>query len=749
MAIIEQTFLKPGYYRVGGETREYDRAELGEYARNTRAMIGSGVSVPILPHHPAPGSEAGSPVTHLDPPDARDTLGWVLDVLQEPDGSVRHVLDVEDAAALEGIKSGRIKFTSPELAEGGYTDGLGREHGKVFRHVAFTAKPRNPIQGEFETSWDEEFERLHPRAKGGKFGSGGKGPRPAAPPPPSEAVAKRQIDRLIKAKDAAKLSALVDALEEQNLNELAEKASDAARKLKRPDTARNRANKRSAAESDRIAAEDERSREDSGPPVDRSSLKDSPSYTESEFRHAKRRVQEATTGAGQGIPYTAEAIIGRRIKGTKNPAKLAAFADALTDENYHNEAAQAAEKLNQLGYDHREGLGHPENQHDFKKYKQERSTTTSAGRPAKVAKRAKAQGRLFSLTDGSGGDTMESLTQFPQFSLDHYLGETMPNTRRSKVSRASKREGHATDVKFDDDDRLKKPYNGNDDDDLDDAAEAVADNDGGEEDVPPGDEAPSAEIPDEPTESLDLSAQQKIGERVLADLEKAGIAPPEGVDPVSDPVSFLAQLCSALRQRAMDEAKSEEDANDDDDPLNVTEEGNVAQFSDHPDPTVRALAEQVEAHTRVIRHNRRERGVAVMRSKIQGLRLPPRLKRELLAEAATVQFSEKGTPTQDVLAKGQQFAKHIPDHLAFDEEPVEAEHPDGTEYFQKSQSGNHASQETAVAIADEIHDMGYHGPKSVTMTSELAGTHPGQPGKPAGQKVRTGASGPLHATVTR
>ena len=748
MAIIEQTFLKPGYYRVGGETREYDRAELGEYARNTRAMIGSGVSVPILPHHPAPGSEAGSPVTHLDPPDARDTLGWVLDVLQEPDGSVRHVLDVEDAAALEGIKSGRIKFTSPELAEGGYTDGLGREHGKVFRHVAFTAKPRNPIQGEFETSWDEEFERLHPRADAGKFGSGGGG---SAAAPPQDKIADRVALTAGDRGDTAVVNVPVDKRGQGSLD-------------RQIDASKRREKKEAKAKAKSKAAQ---SREDKA-------------LAKSLFKlHGAQLIQSTAEKHGQDpkeIAHTLDQLIkwepakARKLlemeaqksskdspetdvdRGPPQPAPTEAATEPW--EMAKGDYVDLELRTTKSSMEGRRAKNIDEDKHRemyAEWHAKEIELAIANGKPVPAEVLAEypeldpggSQMKLFSLTDGSGVDTMESLTQFPQFSLDQYLGEKMPKTRRSRVSR---KRGLAENVKFADDDRLKKPYNGNGEDDL---AEAVADNDGGEEDVSPGDEAPPSEIPDEPTESLDLSAQQKIGERVLADLEKAGIAPPEGVDPVSDPVSFLAQLCSALRQRAMDEAKSEEDANDDDDPLNVSEEGNVAQFSDHPDPTVRALAEQVEAHTRVIRHNRRERGVAVMRSKIQGLRLPPRLKRELLAEAATVQFSEKGTPTKDVLAKGQQFAKHIPDHLAFDEEPVEAEHPDGTEYFKKSQSGNHASQETAVAIADEIHDMGYHGPKSVTMTSELAGTHPGQPGKPAGQKVRTGASGPLHATVTR
>lgn len=58
-----------------------------------------------------------------------------------------------------------------------------------------------------------------------------------------------------------------------------------------------------------------------------------------------------------------------------------------------------------------------------------------------------------------------------------------------------------------------------------------------------------------------------LTEQVMADLQAAGIAPPEGVDAESDPAGFLRQLCAALRQKRISEQTAGNGFGGDDDDM--------------------------------------------------------------------------------------------------------------------------------------------------------------------------------------
>lgn len=70
-------------------------------------------------------------------------------------------------------------------------------------------------------------------------------------------------------------------------------------------------------------------------------------------------------------------------------------------------------------------------------------------------------------------------------------------------------------------------------------------------------------------------SDEELKTGVLADLEAAGIAPPEGVDPVTDAKDFLRQLCAALRQKKLDEQNVGTDMLDEDEDMLPLDESEV------------------------------------------------------------------------------------------------------------------------------------------------------------------------------
>lgn len=146
MQRLKQIFLEPGNYRVGNRMVTVTREYLAELVANTKAVLAAGISIPLWAVHKKLLDPAGGPCQFSNA-DARDVMGWLVDVEQLPNGSLQQTLDVTDEQAASSIKSGSIKFTSPEIGE--YTDGLGRHFGNVIRHMALTNTPRNPNQGSF------------------------------------------------------------------------------------------------------------------------------------------------------------------------------------------------------------------------------------------------------------------------------------------------------------------------------------------------------------------------------------------------------------------------------------------------------------------------------------------------------------------------------------------------------------------------------------------------------------------------
>lgn len=69
-----------------------------------------------------------------------------------------------------------------------------------------------------------------------------------------------------------------------------------------------------------------------------------------------------------------------------------------------------------------------------------------------------------------------------------------------------------------------------------------------EDALPPNDDNPEAMGEGDPEPG---GASADVATQILADLEAAGIAAPIGVDPIKDPMGFLAQLSASLRQKKL------------------------------------------------------------------------------------------------------------------------------------------------------------------------------------------------------
>lgn len=117
------------------------------------------------------------------------------------------------------------------------------------------------------------------------------------------------------------------------------------------------------------------------------------------------------------------------------------------------------------------------------------------------------------------------------------------------------------DDEDDDEDDDTDSKDGDTDDDSDDDSDVNVDvdldDDEVDDDLIPDDIVEMGDDPLTNAPVADMAADETLAQQIAADLEAAGIAPPEGVNPISQAKEFLAQLCAALRQKAMDAANKD------------------------------------------------------------------------------------------------------------------------------------------------------------------------------------------------
>jgi hypothetical protein len=149
MKFEQETFLKPGTYGQKNP-RTLSRDELAAMCENTNAMIRSGVAVPVFDEHPKAGTNGSGPQKDSSRKTRKsiDAVGWIHSVSANSNGELSWELDVQDSKYAHAIRTKRIKRTSPEIGSfrEHWTDGDGKDWGRVIRHAAFTAFPKNAHQ---------------------------------------------------------------------------------------------------------------------------------------------------------------------------------------------------------------------------------------------------------------------------------------------------------------------------------------------------------------------------------------------------------------------------------------------------------------------------------------------------------------------------------------------------------------------------------------------------------------------------
>lgn len=145
MATLNQkTSFGPGIYR--GHSFSIDR--LKAFVEGTNKAIAAGVPIPLLKRH-APINASDSETSQFA---QEEGSGWVKKVSLDDNGHIAWEADSVPDHIANDIKTGTIKFTSPEFRPHYECEKAGVYSGPVIRHFAFTSTPGNPHQGDIEVS---------------------------------------------------------------------------------------------------------------------------------------------------------------------------------------------------------------------------------------------------------------------------------------------------------------------------------------------------------------------------------------------------------------------------------------------------------------------------------------------------------------------------------------------------------------------------------------------------------------------
>lgn len=151
MTRFRQRLLSPGPLKLPGDrVARLTAGDLRSLAENTHRLLQQGYRIPVLATHAAPGSVDGGPLPRLPRQGDRrvqqagkanpQRIGWLIDLVQDRDGSLIQVIEVESPLPTTRLGSEQ-RFTSPEIRPAFQTAG-GLRVGPVIAHVAFTRRPR-------------------------------------------------------------------------------------------------------------------------------------------------------------------------------------------------------------------------------------------------------------------------------------------------------------------------------------------------------------------------------------------------------------------------------------------------------------------------------------------------------------------------------------------------------------------------------------------------------------------------------
>lgn len=153
MPLFEQTFAKPGRVHLGegvfaNITEEFIRTRVN----NTAKLLKDGNGAPVLLEHADAKTNEGLPRNKRQILADRiaNGVGWLVDVKMKPTGEAVHVLDIKNEEIAKKLRTGEIKFTSPEYRSTPWSDGDGHTYQNYISHVALTHHPRVKAQSEIK-----------------------------------------------------------------------------------------------------------------------------------------------------------------------------------------------------------------------------------------------------------------------------------------------------------------------------------------------------------------------------------------------------------------------------------------------------------------------------------------------------------------------------------------------------------------------------------------------------------------------
>lgn len=143
-AVFEKDALRVGTVVKGGKRFTFDRARLQRYARSVNELTQEGLRVPLVNEHTDPADASGKEGPQSSRKKAaagvENGAGWVTGARVEGD-VLKLKLEVPNKKTAEKLRTGEIKFVSPDL-RGEWTSPVsGHKYKDVLYNVALTHHP--------------------------------------------------------------------------------------------------------------------------------------------------------------------------------------------------------------------------------------------------------------------------------------------------------------------------------------------------------------------------------------------------------------------------------------------------------------------------------------------------------------------------------------------------------------------------------------------------------------------------------
>lgn len=137
--LVQQSAFGPGTYRG----RKFSADTLRRFVEGTNKAIAAGVPIPLLKRHAKINASDDETAQFAK----EEGVGFVKRVFLNEKNEIGWEADGVPKDAVKDVKTGTMRFTSPEFRPHYESELAGVYSGPVIRHFAFAYKPGNPKQG--------------------------------------------------------------------------------------------------------------------------------------------------------------------------------------------------------------------------------------------------------------------------------------------------------------------------------------------------------------------------------------------------------------------------------------------------------------------------------------------------------------------------------------------------------------------------------------------------------------------------